>query len=410
MTLLNFPDPLERNFLFLDEVDHTEICRVVHSHFQRGQYTSPDRQVMSNQENSKFIVINFDKAHRISTIIPVGLTVDELERIRDDVRYKLVDNQQDAIGQTVLLCGGRFEGRFLYKVDFQMAPMPQNAPQMEHAFGEHPYLFQVRYKKGPDQLTNILRIQKRAFEFIPIVNGLSRTRFFLPTKYTVFQWGTLPADPDSTPKRFKVGYGARELEDTAFDRQSPLIERISKDLYYKRSANPSFPLVLPDNFDLLLEKAFLLPQTDFQRLYRACMWFAMAQEIWRTSASSSFVSIVSALESLVDKPHKCSECGQSITEGLEMCPQCQQPRFKVTQSFKLFLEAHVPSLAERPEIRNIIYKVRSGLAHGLADPLRADVTPWMIFEHPEQSFQEILQRELVDCTSEAIVNWLLSRS
>ena len=87
-----------------------------------------------------------------------------------------------------------------------------------------------------------------------------------------------------------------------------------------------------------------------------------------------------------------------------MFSRCQQPRFRVTQSFKLFLEAHVPSLAERPEIKNIIYKVRSGLAHGVADPLRADVTPWMLFEDPEQSYQEMLQQELMDCTSEAIVN------
>ena len=292
-----------------------------------------------------------------------------------------------------------------------MAPMPAYAPQMEHAFGEHPYLFQVRYNRGPDHLTNILRIRKRAFELIPFLNGLSRTRFWLPTKYAIFQWGTLPAGADPRPKWFQVGYaaGSLEMEETAFDKQSPLIERMSDDQYYRRSANPSFPLVLADNFEFLLEQAFSLPQVDFQRLYRACVWLAMAQQIWRMLASSSFVSIVSALESLIDKPQKCAECGQSTTEGNEMCSRCQQPRFRVTQSFKLFLEAHVPSLAERPEIKNIIYKVRSGLAHGVADPLRADVTPWMLFEDPEQSYQEMLQQELMDCTSEAIVNWLLSR-
>jgi len=411
VTTAKFPEPLDRDFLFLDQVDHAEICRIVHGHFQRGWCPSRDRQVLSNPDNSKFIVINFDKAHRISAITSAGLTAHELERIRDDVRQKLVDNQQDAVGQTVLFCGGRFEGRFLYKGEFQMAPMPANAPQMEHAFGAHPYLFQVRYKKGTDQLTNILRIRKRSFELIPIVNGLSRTRFWLPMKYTTFQWGTLPSSPDPTSKWFKVGYdaGYLEMEDTVLDTQSPRIERVSKDLYYRGFPNPSFPLVMPDNFEFLLEKAFLLPQIDFQRLYRACMWFAMAQEIWRTSASSSFVSIVSALESLMDKPEKCSDCGQSVTEGLEICPQCRQPKFRLTQAFKVFLEAHVPRLSEKPEIRNIIYQVRSGLAHGLADPLRADVTPWMLFDHPEQAYQEMLQVELLDCTSDAIVNWLVSR-
>ena len=168
--------------------------------------------------------------------------------------------------------------------------------------------------------------------------------------------------------------------------------------------------MFPDNFESLLEKAFSLPQTEFQRLFRACMWFAMAQEIWLTSASSSFVSVVSALESLVGKPEKCSECGQSVTEGMEICPRCRQQKFRVTKSFRAFLEAHVPSLSQKPEIRDSIYKVRSGLAHGSTDPLRADATPWMLFEHPERAYQEMLQRELMDCVSEGIVNWLMSRN
>lgn len=111
--------------------------------------TCRERQVMSNSDKSKFIVINFDKAHRISTITPVGLTEDELEKIRDDIKQKLVDNQHNAVGQTVLFCGGRLEGRFQYKGDFQMVPVPKDAPQLEHAFGAHPYLLQTPIQKEP---------------------------------------------------------------------------------------------------------------------------------------------------------------------------------------------------------------------------------------------------------------------
>src|SRR5260370_41806283 len=100
VTTAKFNEPLDRNFLFLDRVDHAEMCRIVHSHFERGWYPSRDRQVLSNPDNSKFIVINFDNAHRISTIIPTRLTADELEKIRDDVKLKLVDTQRHADGQT----------------------------------------------------------------------------------------------------------------------------------------------------------------------------------------------------------------------------------------------------------------------------------------------------------------------
>src|SRR5260370_5332129 len=53
VTTAKFPEPLDRNFLFLDQVDHAEICRIVHGHFQRGWYPSRDRQVLSNPDNSK---------------------------------------------------------------------------------------------------------------------------------------------------------------------------------------------------------------------------------------------------------------------------------------------------------------------------------------------------------------------
>jgi hypothetical protein len=70
LTIPKSPDPLDRSFFFLDKVDHTEICRIIHDHFQRGYYASRSRYVLSNQENSKFVVINFDKAQRISTVTP----------------------------------------------------------------------------------------------------------------------------------------------------------------------------------------------------------------------------------------------------------------------------------------------------------------------------------------------------
>jgi hypothetical protein len=399
---------LNHDFLFLDQVDHAEWYRIVSSHFPMRRLTS-NCLLTFKPDKSRLLMIEFDHPHRISSVTPVGLTADELETIQRDIKDKLVDNQQDAIGQTVLLSGARIEGRFLYKQDFQIVPTPQRAPQVEHAFGEHPYMLQLRYKRSSDELTNRLRIQKRVFELVPIMNGISRTPFLLPAKYTIFRWGTLPTADNPTPEWFQVGYKAEglELTNTVFDQSNPRVMRIAREEYYGNYANPNFPFVLPDNFELLLEKAFSLPHDVYQKLHRACMWLAMGREIWRISAAAAFVGVVSALESLIDRPEKCSECEQSLTEALEKCPKCQQPKYKITKSFMTFIETYIPRIAQKRELKKCIYKVRSGLAHGLVDPLMGDNAPW-IFEHPELAEQEWLQQELFDCASEAIVNWLQS--
>jgi hypothetical protein len=235
----------------------------------------------------------------------------------------------------------------------------------------------------------------------------------LPTKYTTFRWGILADNSsDTNPKWFREDYTIKrlELDDIEFDEQSPLIELISSDQYYGTYNNLNWPVVvLPDNFEAFLEKAFSLAKDEYQKLYRSCMWFAIAQQIWRDSESASFLCVVSALESLVGQPEKCVECQQSITEGLEICPSCAQPRYKVTKKFKEFVQQYAPRAASKEQFMKSVYKVRSDLAHGLGDLLQSEITPWAIFEKPEQVYQESLQRDLFDCASEAIVNWTALR-
>lgn len=403
------PYTIDRNFFFLDQVDHAELCRVLLSHFGQGEYASKHRQILSDHAKSKWLVIDFDQNQRITAIAPAGLTNPELEAIQQDVKRKLIDDQEDAVGQMVFLSSGTIEGRFRYKQEFQIAPAPTDTPRMDHIFGEHPYLLQLRYKRCADQLTNDLRIRKRAFEMIPILNGLARTPFLLPTKYTIFRWGILLDNSDNPdPKRFREGYAIKKLEidDTTFDDQSPLIELISRDKYYDMRNNVSWPVVLPDNFELLLDKAFSLPREEYQKLSRACLWFAIGQQTWRISESASFLCVVSALESLVGRPEKCAECHQAITEGLGICSSCGQPQYKVMKAFKNFTQQYAPRAASKQLFMKLVYKVRSDLAHGLDDLLQSEVTPWAVFEKPQQAYQELLHQDLFDCASEAIVNWV----
>lgn len=309
------PIKLDRRAFFLDNVDTAEFCRVLRNHLPVFCCPTERQQVLSNREKSKWLVIDLDGKFRIKSVVPAGLTTADLDVIQRDIKEKLIDNQENAIGQLVLLSSAQVEGRFCYRQEFQIAPAPVDIPRMEHIFGEHPYLFQLRYKRCADHLMNDFRIRKRTFEIIPILNGITRSRFFLPTKYTTFRWGRLTSDPvGADPKCFQDGYLMPQMEsrNTSFC-DGTLVERLPAAEYYQIQTNPNYPLVLPDSLEFLLDKVFSLPPKEHQKLYRACMWLAMSRDIWLGSSSATFVSIVSALEALIDTPRSvpiCKSCGQ----------------------------------------------------------------------------------------------------
>ena len=81
---------LNDDFFFLNQVDHAEWYRIVISHFQTHRLTK-NCLVMFKSDKSKLLMIEFDNPHRISSVTPVGMTVDELETIRRDIKDKLID-------------------------------------------------------------------------------------------------------------------------------------------------------------------------------------------------------------------------------------------------------------------------------------------------------------------------------
>lgn len=392
------PYKLDRHAFFLDQVDTAEFCRVLRNHLPEYCCPTDRQQVLSNRDKSQWLVIDLDREFRIKSVAPAGLTTADLNAIQRDIKEKLIDNQGDAIGQLILLSSAQVEGRFLYKQEFQVAPAPANIPRMEHIFGEHPYLLQLRYKRCLDKLTSDLRIRKRAFEIIPILNGITRSRFFLPTKYTTFHWGRLTSDPvGADPKRFRDGYLMPQLESgTTTFCDGPLVKQLPMVEYYRIQTNPNYPLVFPDNLGFLLDNVFSLSPKEYQKLHRACMWFAMSRDIWLGSSSATFVSIVSALESLI------------TSTKASTCKSCGQQQYQVSKLFKKFIHDYAPRSASKKSFIKQVYGVRSKLTHGAADLMRSDVAPWEL-DTPERPYQEILQQDLFDCASEAIVNWLLSK-
>jgi len=130
---------------------------------------------------------------------------------------------------------------------------------------------------------------------------------------------------------------------------------------------------------------------------RATFWMDVSARQWTISISSSFASLVAAVESLTDRGvvHRvyCKQC-----KGV-----CQHEVPGATERFRAFFEKFAPG-ADHRKRRNEMYAVRSGIVHG-SDLMQIDQGRDFGWDPP--GFNELeLHRELWAVTRIALRNWL----
>jgi len=110
--------------------------------------------------------------------------------------------------------------------------------------------------------------------------------------------------------------------------------------------------VVPDNLDDMINAFANLKPEDRFRFLRACQWAYVAYAHWVTHASSFYIALVAAIESLLP-----------AAPASERCPTCGRDKGPgPTQLFQDFVEAHTKS--ETASNRKPLYALRSKLAHG----------------------------------------------
>ena len=134
-------------------------------------------------------------------------------------------------------------------------------------------------------------------------------------------------------------------------------------------------------------------------------WVYHADAIWPESHSAAFVALVTAIESLIGTQERCPACNQPVSvASAETCPACRQPRYRVTKTFRDFLDRFAPVPPEFAAARDLLYRVRSGLVHGLS-MLAADLDQVTIM-NIDTDRQRLQQELLGQVTRIAMYNWL----
>jgi hypothetical protein len=286
-----------------------------------------------------------------------------------------------------------------------LSPAPE-APRAPVEMGAHPFILEFPIIGAPNDLwpiTNHRRMREHR-RLTLLLNVLLTARVSFHPRRSEHFWAYIP-DADGSggngESRWLQQYFWAPLGAPVTDAlSSPAAERlveVESEAYYTNVGHDGNPLRVPADLDESLCRYGDLSAANRPKFDRAAFWMDIASRQWTTSASSSFASLVSAIESLTDRG----------TTHLVYCEQCQADRSHevpgATERFRSFFETYTPGAALRKR-RTQMYDLRSGILHG-SYLMQLDQN--LYFGLDPMDFNETeLQHELWSITRLALRNWL----
>lgn len=300
------------------------------------------------------VKVTYNKGGRISSLTE-GPAFDATE-------WEKMSNPANTVGPSRI---GRDYSFSSFRVDgwwrghrsgVQILPPSDDAPRPPFERGEHPFILEFSIISCPvGTITNYRRRRKhRKLTLLLNILLAGRTNFQLRSAQF---WGQVNEDDGPSPIRwiqqcYFVNFEA--FSDQLSSQVGAPLTSIDSRSYYKVAVHDGRGLNIPDDLDDLIVLYFNLTQEDGDKLDRAMFWMDMAARQWEISKSSSFASLVTAIEALVMR-------GQ---EHRVFCPCCQEEKShdvpSATANFRNFFETYAPDPMQRAA-RTKMYKYRSNI-------------------------------------------------
>jgi Apea-like HEPN len=285
----------------------------------------------------------------------------------------------------------------------QILPPHSEAPAST-ATTEHPFILEFPMKEsGLRPITDYRRAREHR-NLTLLLNLLIAGGTTLQPRQQEGFWAIDPTDKAQPLKvRWFQQYFWAELGDVVRRSLSPPagspLAVVPPDKYYSSIGNDGGPLRIPEDLDdsiCLYQKLSPLKRSKFDR---ALFWLSTASRQWSFSASSSYSSLVSAIESLTDR-------GEQHSVNCEICKRSYQHDAPgATANFRDFLEKYAPGKTNKKR-RDRMYDLRSGILHG-DDLMQLDQDRALGWDPPWWNEREI-HWELWAVTKVALRNWLRS--
>ncbi|HUD19420.1 MAG TPA: hypothetical protein VMR81_03190 [Patescibacteria group bacterium] len=401
---------MKKDYLHLKEVDRQELLVVLLGYFGNASSLAVNVQRYQKAGSKDFLIVEMDKESKIQKVsLSSHFPVTKLEEIESLIEKTLL-KKNSSVGHTILFCHEPINGYFIYKDEFQILPVPKEAPRPEVSWADHPFVLEFRYEGSDNPSVDSIRKGNKITTYTRILNLLLNRSVSAGWKYARFEWIYNTDDIRHMTSQWKqVGY---TFQGVNFDGSSftsivdiPELKRVANTDYYKEFYRGTGELQLPDNLESSLDSAFNLPEELYKKFFMSISWLSFYNHLWNVSASSAFIALVSAIECLIRNSEICNVCHQNYVDELDFCPNCKQQRYGLTRSFKEFLVDFIPNIKSFPIEKNTLYNTRSQLAHGL-ELLMSDLQPWGFIMGAKEQEQRDLQSNLYRLTKIGIYNWL----
>ena len=285
----------------------------------------------------------------------------------------------------------------------QILAPPDHAPRAPVEMADHPFILEFPVKASDFwPVTNHRRLREHR-NLTLLLNVLLAGRTSLQPRRSEHFWASVPSDDDRPEIKWVHQFFFAKLGEAVIDELSPpageQLEEVEPEEYYTNVGHDGKGLRVPSDLDQSICLYLQLSRTNRAKFDRAAFWMDMASRQWTISVSSSFASLVSAVESLTDRgtTHRvyCEEC-----KG-----QCQHEVPGATERFRAFFEEYAHGAALRSR-RSEMYSLRSGILHG-TDLMQLDQDLAFGWDPPWWNESE-LHKELWGLTRLAVRNWLKS--
>ena len=346
------------------------------------------------------IVLTFRNKQIVSIERGPAFDTDEWEKVIDEIENSILAGPMK-IGREYSFSGFRVSGSWRGELsEIQILPAPVDAPRADVEVAEHPFILEFPMKEcALWRITNYRRMREHR-RLTHVLNLLLAGGTSIPPGVSPRQREALWASVDGEIKWVQRFYSAK-LGPAVIDELSPpaneqLVDADPEE-YYSSPGYDGEGLRVPADLDQSLSLYLQLAPTDRAKFDRATFWIDLASTQWTVSFSASFASLVSGIESLVDRG----------TTHHVYCDQCQRVSQHdvpgATEGFRAFIEKYAPG-ASLKRRRTTMYRLRSGILHG-SELMQMDEDLGFGWDPPGENERE-LHEELWSLTRVALRNWL----
>ena len=302
--------------LRIREVSPEEFRIIVGFGFPEGSHNGGDT-VVYLRDHEPALSIVYDK-HGVVTELHPGpaLTDDDITKLEAEIQNLLADGGQ-AVWRAVCFCAIPVTTSWRYRDDFQIVPMPADAPRPPALVGYHPFTLEVKFRDSPSHSIAGERGRRKLREinlllaaFLPLVSDRSPLG---GSQDWVILMGT-DDEPFGASGWGQLGYRGAPTDGPRHDFGNPTGPQAAliadNEFYDRHSIGFETVFDLPASFPTLLDRYYASDDSRRNRVMRWAFWLNHAGLARRLSQSATYMAATQAIEALRPQVSKGERCGQ----------------------------------------------------------------------------------------------------